>query len=248
MQLTRQKAKASLGRYLSPYGKRCFILQGDWSAPPKGPFPRIRHLMLGSMHKCQTTTLDFLQLFPAIEELEVRDGIVDFSGLYHLHELSALKIGYWVLPKHIRLDLSRFKTLRSLDFRWSRHITGLDALRQLTSLHLIYVYGVERLDLSPLRSLRRLDIGPAKGVRRLSLDGLRHLNHLGLAVMPRLTEVSGSDFYRTVTVLKIPGSHSLPRKFLSAFTKLKTVTIGTKSTLTVADFPRCQPKIFKSPI
>jgi hypothetical protein len=248
MQLKRQKAQAGIGRYVSPYGKRSFVLQGDWSTPPKGPFPRIRRLMLDSMRQCQTTTLDFLRYFPTIEELEVRDGIVDFSGLYQLHQLSVLEIGYWVLPKHIRLDLSRFKTLRSLGFRWSHHVVGLDTLHRLTSLHLIYVYGVERLDLSPLRSLRRLDIGPAKGVRSLSLDGLRHLTRLQLAVMPRLTEVSGSDFYRTVTVLDIAGTHSLPREFLSSFTKLKMVTIGTKSTITAADFPRCQPKIFKSPV
>lgn len=248
MESKQQRIETSIGRYVSPYGKRYFNLRGDWDQPIEGPYPRIKRLLLDSGHECRTKTLDFLQLFPSIEELKVRDGVTDFSGLYHLHRLRVLEIGSWVEPKGIRLDLSRFRSLRSLDARWSHHLLGLAALNALTSLNLRYVYGVERLDLSPLRSLRRLFIGPAKGVRSVSLNGLRRLTHLTLAVMPRLAKVSGSDFYRTVTWLHIAGSHSLPREFLSSFTRLKTVTIGTKSTVTAEDFPRCKPNIFKSPV
>jgi len=146
------------------------------------------------------------------------------------------------------LDLSRLPSLRTLRTRWSHHLAGLETLRGLTHLNLRNIYGVESLDLSSLRNLRELSIGPAKGVRSLSLDGLRHLKFLELAVMSRLAEISGTGFYNSVTALRIPASHLIPRNFLSGFTKLEKVSIGTKSKITAKDFPRCKPKIFKVPI
>lgn len=189
-----------------------------------------------------------MRLFPSIEELNIRERIVNFSGIFHLPKLRDLTIGYWIPPKHLRLDLSRLKELRALSLRWSHHIVGLESLSRLNSLHLTNVYGLKHLDFSSLRNLRHLDIGPAKGVRSLSLDGVRRLETLELAVMPRLVEVSGSECYNTVSTLRIPGSHALPKQFFASFTGLKEVTIGIPSSVTPAEFPRCKPKIFKSPI
>ena len=114
-----------------------------------------------------------------------------------------------------------------------------------TELELDHVYGVKKLDFSPHPMLRQLAIGPAKGVKSVSLEGLRHLRELALACMSRLTHISGSDFHRTVTLLDIRASHSIPRATLTAFTKLEKVRIGMRSELTASDFPRCRPRSFE---
>jgi hypothetical protein len=75
----------------------------------------------------------------------------------------------------------------------------LSALHQLRHLHIHHVPGVNRFDFTAHRELRHLEIGPAKGVQAVALDGLRKLEFLALALMPRLTWVSGSEFFETVT-------------------------------------------------
>jgi hypothetical protein len=227
--------------------EREWILKGNWTKPYKAKVPRLRELLINSWD-CDTRSLDFLKCFPALRQLRVLSyDVEDVSGLYHLPQLRVLGIDR-VLRKYLRLDLSRFKQLRWLSARWSHHLGHLNTLKQLKYLQLHHIYGVKHLDFSFHPELRSLHLGPAQGVRSVSLEGLKHLRELTLAIMPRLTAVSGKHFYDTVTRLDIRGSHSIPRKILASFTNLKRVRIGMSSNLTSSAFPRCKPAITRCPV
>jgi len=228
-------------------GVREPILRGNWNKPHKSKHPRLRRLLIDDW-ECDARTLDFLKSFPSLRELRVFSyDLEDIAGVHHLKHLRELQISR-VSPKHLRLDLSRFKNLRSLSLIWSHHVVHLETLTELRSLSLDHIYGIKHLDLSPHPKLCQLDIGPAKGVETVSLEGLKHLRELTLAVMPRLTSITGKHFHHTVTELDIRGSHAIPAKTLASFTNLKRVLIGMSSSLTPAAFPKCKPKITRFPV
>jgi len=225
---------------------REYVLKGDWS-DPCSECSQIERLGILDP-EWQGLDLECLRCFPHIRELRVlSERVRDVAGIQSLSRLEALTI-HRVLPKHLRVDFSRLVSLRRLSITWSEHLSDLDRLTRLQSLELRNVYGVKHLDLRAHRRLEQLDIGPAKGVERLSLNGLTGLKRLTLAVMPKLTTIAGDEFLHTINLLDISGSHAISPKVLASFTNLRQVVTGTRSKLTQADFPKCEPDIVRMPI
>lgn len=76
------------------------------------------------------------------------------------------------------------------------------------------------------------------------ITGTKHLNQRAHA---RLEELDIGPAMKVERV-SLDGLSYLKKLTLAAFTKLREVQVGLSSKLTEADFPKCQPSIFRLPV
>ncbi|SDB82352.1 hypothetical protein [Shouchella lonarensis] len=154
-------------------------------------------------------SIRFLAECPSVKEVFVSsDKITDYTPLYELPSLKHLTIDGMV---KIPLALDRL-ILESLSITWSNKISGLERMKNLTSLAL-YKYHPKSRDLEMLSSLSQLKEITITESRIESLSGLQsadHLERLELINLRGLTSLSSSgNMSQKLSYIRIEGCKNI---------------------------------------
>ncbi|XP_044511488.1 putative disease resistance protein RGA4 [Mangifera indica] len=212
------------------------------------PFPYLQHLEL---HHCNNVILWSASKLTSVTNLVINGFTEELALLENLLQNNALLMSVTIssCPKLHALppSLGKLINLKSLTIRWSKELTSLPELQNLTSLDSLEIIECDSLatlpeDIQTLSSLRTLSIENCNSLTSLphNLQFLTSLEHLTIMYCPKLTSLPEDLQHlfslKSLSILNCPGVASLPGG-LKYVTTLQNLEIRGCSGL--KGFPDC---------